>query len=373
MAAMQALITSHPGKFLWILLAIGFNMARLPFWMLYYLPSSTRPTKKWTYNQAIRRRIFHALLTNGSLIEMKTPESLKPGKEGKQFVLIEPAPSSSYKGIVLKDKEIKPKAIGGTWYPVPLEKYKGTEEVVMHFHGGAFVIGDGRKDDAGALAKTILDNTPATHVFCPQYRLSSNPLGRFPAALQDVITSLQHLVQVVGVPADRVTISGDSAGGNIALALLRYIHDHPDAMVPSPGAAFLWSPWVDPSHSLIPGAFDGIDTDFVPENFGAWGAKCYAPSEATGITLLNPHIRFIENPFPTPTALFISVGECEALCGDILKVYEELNAVQGNKVELKIEEGAPHDSILVAPISGWGLTAVETAKAAGVFLQGLKR
>jgi acetyl esterase/lipase len=373
MAALQALITSHPGKFLWALLAIGFNMARLPFWMLYYLPPSTRPTKKWSYNQAIRRRILHAFLTNGSLVEMKTPESLKPGKEGKQFVVIEPAPSSSYTGIVLKDNEIKPKAIGGTWYPAPLGKFEGKEEVVLHFHGGAFVVGDGRKDDAGPLAKTILDNTPATHVFCPQYRLSSNPLGRFPAALQDAITSIQHLVQVVGVPANRMTVSGDSAGGNIALALLRYIHDQPEAKVPSPSAAFLWSPWADPSRSMITGAFDGIDTDYIPENFGTWGAKAYKPIEASGITLLNPHIRFVENPFLTPTALFISTGECEALYKDIIKTYEGLKAIEGNKVELRIEEGAPHDSILVSQLSGWGSTAIETAKAAGVFLQSLKR
>ena len=373
MTALQSLITHYPGKFVWVLLAIGFNMARLPFWVLYYLPASTRPSEKWSYGQAIKRRLLHAFLTTSSLIQMKTPESLEPGKEGNQFVVIEPAASSSYTGVVTKDKEIRPKAIGGTWYPAPLAKYSGGEDVVLHFHGGAFVMGDGRKKDAGNLAKIILENTPATHVFCAQYRLSSNPLGRFPAALQDAITSMQYLVQVVGIPANRISVSGDSAGGNIALALLRYIYDQPEAKVPSPIAAFIWSPWSDPGRSMTPGAFGDHDTDFVPEYFGAWGAKSYKPIESSGITLSDPHIRFVEDSFSTPTALWISAGEMEVLCGDIMKTYKAMRAVQGNKVELHLEEGAPHDSILVAHMSGWTETAIESAKAAGRFLQSLKR
>lgn len=369
---LRALITSYPGKFIWVLLAAAFNMARLPFWMLYYIPIGTRPTRKWSYNQAIRRRILHAFLTNSSLVEVKTPESLEPGKEGNQFVIIEPASSTSYKGVVTKDPEIKPKAIGGTWYPAPLETSSGAEEVVIHFHGGAFMIGDGRKDDAGFVAKTILDNTPATHVFCPQYRLSSNPGGRFPSALQDAITSIQHVTQVIGVPAKRITISGDSAGGNLTLSLLRYIHDQPEAGIPSPSCAFLWSPWVDPGRSMIPGSFN-CQTDYIPENFGNWGARNYQPAGASGITLSDGHIRFVDNPFATPTALFFSAGQCEALFSDIIKAYESFRAIEGNKCELKIEEDAPHDCILVAPLSGWGETAVETAKAAGGFLLSLQR
>jgi acetyl esterase/lipase len=108
------------------------------------------------------------------------------------------------------------------------------------------VIGDGRQADCGFAAKNLLEHTSATHVICPQYRLASNPGGRFPAQLQDAITSLLYLTEEMQVPASKITISGDSAGGNLCLALLRYISDNPKAAVPSPGCAFLWSPWVDP-------------------------------------------------------------------------------------------------------------------------------
>jgi len=108
------------------------------------------------------------------------------------------------------------------------------------------VIGDGRQDDCGFAAKTLLQHTSATHVLCPQYRLASNPGGRFPSQLQDAITSFLYLIEELKVPANQITISGDSAGGNLCLALLRYIADNLKAAVPSPGCAFLWSPWVDP-------------------------------------------------------------------------------------------------------------------------------
>jgi acetyl esterase/lipase len=111
---------------------------------------------------------------------------------------------------------------------------------------GAYVIGDGRQDDCGFAAKNLLAHTSATHVLCPQYRLASNPGCRFPAQLQDAVTSLLYLLETMNVPASQITISGDSAGGNLCLALLRYIADNPNAAVPSPGCAFLWSPWVDP-------------------------------------------------------------------------------------------------------------------------------
>lgn len=358
-------------------MALGFNLARLPFWMLYYLPAGLRQTNKYSLNKAVRIRVFKALLDLLSQIKIKTPEPLNPGKEGKQFVVIEPAPSSSYAGIVLKDPEIKPRAIGGTWYPALLQKFTGAEEVAIHFHGGAFVVGDGRKEATAFLAKTILAETPATHVFCPQYRLSSNPLGRFPAALQDAITALHHVTHVLGVPADRVSIGGDSAGGNITLALLRYIHDQPDASIPSPCAAFLWSAWVDPGNVLSGGGLRkaiNAPKDYLPNSFPNWGALTYRPSKSSGVTLSDPYISFTEETtFQTPTPLFWSVGECEALYHDVLKFFEAMKAIDGNKSELYIEEGAPHDIILTAPTIGFEKEARETGKVAGRFLKGLKR
>ena len=61
----------------------------------------------------------------------------------------------------------------------------------------------------------------------PQYRLASGPTrARFPAALQDAWSAYLHLVREMGVAPGRVVLSGDSAGANLVLGLLRYVAEY---------------------------------------------------------------------------------------------------------------------------------------------------
>jgi acetyl esterase/lipase len=373
--ASKSWIKSQPGKFIWTLWALTFNAMRLPFWMIYFMPQFLRQNPKWTYSQALRVRILQEFLKNVWLMEVRTPTELKAGKEGDKFVIIHPAKAEKYIGTVAQDFEVRPETIGGTWFPNRPVTASAAGDVVLHFHGGAYVIGDGRIDDAGFAAKTMIENTPATHVFCPQYRLASNPGGRFPAPLQDAITSLLYLTENLRIPANKITISGDSAGGHLCLALLRYIADNPDAKLPNPHCAWLWSPWVDPQGSLIEGYFErssNASTDYLTDGFGAWGARALAPSEATKLTLAHPNLTFLGTAFATPTPLFFSVGECEMLFNDDVKAYQEFKAIPGNKVELQIESKAVHDIILVGAIVGFQKEATIAAKRAGEFLKGCK-
>jgi len=64
---------------------------------------------------------------------------------------------------------------------------------------------------------------------------------------------------------------------------------------------------------------------------------------ASGIKLSDPNICFIGTAFSTPTPLFFSTGECEALYHDDVKVYEEFSTVKGNKTELQVAAQAVHD------------------------------
>lgn len=63
----------------------------------------------------------------------------------------------------------------------------------------------------------------------------------------------------------------------------------------------------------------------------------------TGIKLSDPTICFIGSAFATPTSLYFSTGECEALYHDNVKVYKEFSAVKGNKTELQVAAQAVHD------------------------------
>lgn len=371
----KALLTRQPGKALWTLFALAVNAVRLPIWLLIYIPSFMRPHPKWSYRQAILVRIVRAFLWNSALVAVKTPLSITADKEKERWVLVGPAPSKVYTGVASQTREPKAQKTGGTWYPAVPTKNSKPSYVVLHFHGGAFAIGTGRTSEMGHTAKTLIDNTPATHVFAPEYRLSSNPGGKFPAALQDAITAYHYLLNDLDIPADKIVVSGDSAGGNLALSLVRYIHDNgKETDLPELGCAWLWSPWADPGGALntaIMATSPNYPTDYLTPGFGKWGAEELKPALASGIDLSHPSINFLGNAFPTKTPIYISSGEAEVLLHDDIKLYEDFKAIKGNKVQLQIEEYAPHDIILTAEKIGFEKEAAQAAKRAGKFLQSL--
>jgi acetyl esterase/lipase len=76
-------------------------------------------------------------------------------------------------------------------------------------------------------------------VLSVDYRLA--PENPFPAALTDARTAYQWLLDS-GVDPQRIAVGGDSAGGGLSASLLI---DLKQRGIPSPGCAFLLSPWAD--------------------------------------------------------------------------------------------------------------------------------
>jgi acetyl esterase/lipase len=370
---MAALLTYHPFKAIYSILAAAFEAARFPLWILLYIFSSGRPHKKWTFMQAIRMKIVLQFLKHSSVTEMHPGQSLWPWLERGRFVTYGPAPASFYKG-PLVDKEIKPEKIGGTWTPkapTASEIEKGNVDVVLHFHGGAYVIGDGRDNDTGFLAKTLLKHAGATHVFTPQYRLASNPGGRFPAAFQDAVSSYYYLTKTLKIPVNRITISGDSAGGNLNFALLRYIVEFGGQVgLSEPGCAWFWSPWVNIEAAKDPNNIVNsphYSTDYLPPGFGVWGARLFAPL-SPGFNPPEKYVSPLGHPFKTQTPLWIHTGDAEVLYHDDIEIAAQFKK-EGNKVELVVSESAPHDILLVGHIIGFERDARAAAKQAGEFLR----
>ncbi len=85
-------------------------------------------------------------------------------------------------------------------------------QVVMHLHGGWFHFGSAQafRHLAGHIAASA-----GVAVFVPDYRLA--PENQFPAAVEDVRACYMGLVER---GFSKVAITGDSAGGNLALELL---------------------------------------------------------------------------------------------------------------------------------------------------------
>lgn len=252
------------------------------------------------------------------------------------------------------------------------------------------MIGDGRIDDTEYLAKNLL-KTGVSNVFCPQYRLAANG-GRFPAHLQDAVTTYHYFVKRLGIDPKQIVLSGDSAGGNIMLALLRYIAEYRQQVdLPAPACGWLWyvhqkhaplftksltsprSPWVNVKGSFHDtGGFEASPnkgTDYIPGNFGMWGARDVAPSVQSGLTIEDPYLNPVDKAFATPTPLFISCGEREVLLAEDTTLYQNMSNVKENTVELHIQNRAPHDILLVGKITGFAEEVEDATARAGAFLK----
>ena len=115
-----------------------------------------------------------------------------------------PAAKFRYIGPAVVDSEITPTQIGSTWYPAaPAGTPSGI--VILHFHGGAFMIGDGRTHDAGFAAKTLLDKTRLVGPVPIIVRLEPLVFGVLPQSVVPTVWVLGAAV-VVGVGVARVVV-----------------------------------------------------------------------------------------------------------------------------------------------------------------------
>ncbi|EGY23481.1 alpha/beta hydrolase fold-3 [Verticillium dahliae VdLs.17] len=211
--------SKQPLKILYLLFIVPATLLSLTYAVASGIFRGLRPDPSWSFRKAASVQLVKdVFLRHLCALRSPAPLSLQPGSEGDRFVLIPPAKEAQITGPA-DDAEIRPAEIGGTWTPAPVGQQKGLL-VVLHFHGGAYVMGDGRDADTGFIAENLLQNTPCTHVFTPQYRLSNNPGGRFPAALQDALSAYSYLLNDVGISASNIVFSGDSAGANLAIAML---------------------------------------------------------------------------------------------------------------------------------------------------------
>lgn len=108
--------------------------------------------------------------------------------------------------------------------------------VVLHLHGGAYLMGSPRTHRGMAAA---LSRVAHAEVVVPDYRLA--PEHSFPAALEDAVAWYRRLLDD-GVDPARLAVTGDSAGGGLAVALLVEIRE---MELPLPACYVGMSPWVD--------------------------------------------------------------------------------------------------------------------------------
>ncbi len=202
------------------------------------------------------------------------------------------------------------------------------ERVILFLHGGAYLLGSllSHRDLVARLSRAA-----GTRSLLLEYRLA--PEHVFPAAVDDVLTAYRWLL-AQGTRPEHIVLAGDSAGGNLALALLQMLRDRD---IPMPAGAVLLSPWTD-----LAGTVESrITRDAVDPIFSGKGinglASFYVGTEDASQPLISP-INADLRGFPP---LAIEVGSDEVLLDDSLLLAEHARAANVS-VELTVWEEMWH-------------------------------
>ena len=335
---------------------------------VYFIPGSTSQHPKWTYRQSLANEFFRMLFYHMTVTKFTLPPvSMKPGAEKERFISM--SPQEGFYNAILHDPSIPAATVGATWYPKLFQPGDELNRVILHFHGGSFLWGTGRESDCGAPASAILKRISGTAIFV-QYRLASDTACTFPAAVQDAVTAYKHLLDM-GVPAANIVVSGDSAGGNIAIALLRYISSDDGSSLPNPSAALLWSPSVDLATQSDARSIDlhkNNRSDYITGFTLVWSVKAYTPRS---MVPSDPYLSPLKHPFSTSCPLWVMVGGVEVLYDGIVGFATRMESMQGNKVTLYEAANVPHDILFMGHMLGWTKELDAGVQAAAEFLEGL--
>lgn len=218
--------------------------------------------------------------------------------------------------------------VGGvpSYVAVPQEVRDGADAAVcMEIHGGALYTGGGAM--ARALAGAFAD-IRQLQVVSVEYRMP--PDHPFPAALDDCLAVYRALLDRHG--ASNVVVTGASAGGNLAAALVLRARDEG---LPLPAGAVLLSPEVDLTESGDSFAtLAGIDTQpsLMPVN------ELYANGHDLAHPYLSPLFGDFTRGFP-PT--FLQSGTRDLFLSNTVRMHRALRAA-GVPVECHVFEARPH-------------------------------
>lgn len=181
--------------------------------------------------------------------------------------------------------------------------------IILHCHGGGYSTG------SSLYARTLTSKLTAStsmDVLCFDYRLA--PEHPYPAALEDAMKVWNYLM-LLGYGARDVILTGDSAGGNLALALSLKLKAEGRLL---PRGILLMSPWTDLTSSGESFAEKAevdpvLNREYIDRMIGA-----YAPGRELKDPLISPLFGSFEG-FPPA---YIQVGENEILLSDAKRLHQ---------------------------------------------------
>lgn len=260
---------------------LSVGLVFLPYFAIASINPDWRARSTWTWKRSTLVRLYR----HGTRLTFRTHTSLSRDLSKAvphsstlrcKFVWIPATPDGDIRGELkraMEKQQIPSVRTCGFWYGEPLKednlasinpavgegatttgvgRRAGVDEkVVFHLHGGAYWIGTAHEKDVTAAVNTevlrYLDEiyksgkskaspgNRCTRSLSLDYRLCvpHRPrLGSYPAALLDAVAGYLYLTRYCGFKAKNIIVAGDSAGGNLALALCRYLRDEKVEAVP---------------------------------------------------------------------------------------------------------------------------------------------
>nr|AKJ87258.1 hypothetical protein [uncultured organism] len=200
--------------------------------------------------------------------------------------------------------------------------------VILYFHGGAYVFGSPRTH-AGLAAR--LAQVTGLPVCLPDYRKA--PEHPFPAAVEDARAAFEALV-ASGIPAGRIVLGGDSAGGGLALALLGDLCARGADL---PAAAFAFSPLTDLGFSGESFRANAARDVMLPAGRDRDMAQMYLQGADPEQPLASPLMADFTGAGP----VWLAAGDTEIMLDDTRRMAAHLRR-QGVVVEEIIARDLPH-------------------------------
>jgi salicylate hydroxylase len=200
--------------------------------------------------------------------------------------------------------------------------------VVLHFHGGGYLIGSakGSLEYASRLAAAV-----GGACYTVEYRLA--PEHPYPAAIDDAICAYRALL-ARGIPASSILLSGESAGGGLAVALALALRTAGD---PLPAGILAVAPFADLTVSgPSVRAFNGDDPAASRELLIFMGASYFQGHEPT-----DPLVSPLYGDLTGLPPLFVTATQGEVLLSDATRLAERAEKA-GVDVTLRVVEDSVH-------------------------------
>ncbi|MDY0005877.1 MAG: alpha/beta hydrolase [Spongiibacteraceae bacterium] len=206
---------------------------------------------------------------------------------------------------------------------------------LLWIHGGGYLIGNLAMNDYDC---SLFARKMGMVVVSVDYRLS--PRHRFPAPLDDCNAAWHWLVREapkLGVDTGRLVISGESAGGGLAAALVQRVHD---AGGVQPAAQALFCPMLD-DRTAANRALDAENHLLWNNRLNRTGWTCYLGREP-GAADLPPYAaaaRRKDLAGLPPT--WMGVGDIDLFLEEN-RLYAERLRAAGVECQFTVVPGAPH-------------------------------